>query len=179
MTYVGSLTGMSPGLVVVLLVVVVVAGTLMSVKVVPAAACFVVERHGQYRTMLRPGLNAIVPLLDRVVARFDMREQVMSMREPLVCRDQYVCEAGLNVYFEFEDPSIAYRVDKPQQQLERAVREVLREFAGIVDRDEFLISAQCLMDVAYDATRRSREDWGIRVKRVEVTDLRGPGATAW
>lgn len=165
---------MSPGLVVVLLVVVVVVGMLMAVKIVPAATCAVIERGGQYRTTLSPGLNAIVPLLDRVVARFDMREQVLSMREPLVCRDHYVCEAALNVYFEFEDPSIAYRIDKPQQQLERAVREALREFAGIVDQDEFLTSAQRLTDVAYDATRRSREDWGIRLKRVEVTDLRGP-----
>lgn len=167
---------MSPGLVVVLLAVVVIVGTLTSVKIVPAATCFVVERLGRFRTMLRPGLNAIVPLLDRVVARFDMREQVMSMREPLVCRDHYVCEAVLNLYFEFEDPSTAYRVDMPQQQLERAVRADLREFAGIVDRDEFLTSAQRLTDVAYDATRRSREEWGIRVKRVEVTDLRGPDA---
>lgn len=168
---------MSPGLVVVLLVVVVVVvGMLMGVKIVPAATCFVIERGGQYRSTLRPGLNTVVPLLDRVVARFDMREQVLSMREPLVCRDHYVCEAALNVSFEFEDPSIAYRVDKPQTQLERAVREALREFAGIVDQDEFLTSAQRLTDVAYDTTRRSREDWGIRVKRVEVTDLRGPDA---
>ena len=167
---------MSPGLVVVLLVVVVVVGMLMSVRIVPAATCFVVERRGRYRTTLRPGLNAIVPLLDRVVARFDMREQVLSMREPLVCRDHYVCEAVLNVCFEFEDPSIAYRVDNTQQQLERAVREALREFAGIVDQDEFLNSTQRLTDVAYDATRRSREDWGIVVKRVAVTDLGAPGA---
>lgn len=165
---------MSPGLVVVLLVVVVVVGALMSVKAVPAAGCFVVERRGQYRTMLRPGLNAIVPLLDRVVARFDMREQVMSMREPLVCRDHYVCEAALDVHFQFEDLSIAYRVDQPQQQVERAIRVQLREFAGIVDRDEFLAATQRLTEVAYDATRRSREDWGIRVKRVVVTDLQGP-----
>lgn len=162
---------MSPVLVVVLVVVVVVVGMLMSVKVVPTATCFVVERRSRYRTMLRPGLNAIVPLLDRVVARFDMREQVLSMREPLVCRDNFVCEAALEVYFEVEDPSIAYRVDEPQQQLERAIRDKLREFAGIVDRDEFLTSAQRLTDVAYDATRRSREEWGIRVTRVAVTDL--------
>ncbi|TQL69839.1 SPFH domain/Band 7 family protein [Nocardioides albertanoniae] len=165
---------MSPGLVVVLLAVVVVIGVLMSVKVVPVASCLVVERGGRYRTTLQPGLNTVVPLLDRVVARFDMREQVLSMREPLVCRDHYLCEAGLNVYLEFEDPSIAYRVDKPQQQLESAVRAALRELAGIVDRDELLGSAGRLTDVAYDATRRSREDWGIRVKRIELTDLSGP-----
>lgn len=168
---------MSPGLVVVLVVVVVVVGIRMSVKIVPAATCFVVERRGRYRTTLQPGLHAVVPLLDRVVARFDMREQVLSMREPLVCRDHYVCEAALNIYVELEDPSIAYRVDEPQQRLEGAVREDLREFAGIVDHDEFLTSTQRLTEVAYDATRRSREDWGIRVKRVEVTDLRGPGET--
>ncbi|MEU0316944.1 SPFH domain-containing protein [Nocardioides sp. NPDC006273] len=165
---------MSPGLVVVLLVVVVVVGMLMSVKIVPAATCVVIERGGRFRATLRPGLNTVVPLLDRVVARFDMREQVLSMREPLVCRDHHVCEAVVDVYFEFEDPSVAYRVDKPRQQLERAVRAALREFAGIVGQDEFLTSAQRLTDVAYDATRRSCEDWGIRVKRVEVTDLRGP-----
>lgn len=169
---------MSPGLVVVLLVVVVVAGLLIGVKIVPAATCFVIERGGRYRMTLKPGLNTIVPLLDRVAARFDMREQVLSMREPLVCRDHYVCEADLNVYFEVEDPSIAYRVDRPQQQLERAVRELLRDFAGIVDHDELLTSAQRVTDVAYDATRRSREDWGIRVKRIAVADLRAPGATS-
>ncbi|GGU45383.1 SPFH domain-containing protein [Nocardioides albus] len=167
---------MSPGLVIVLLAVVVVVGVLMSVKIVPAATSFVIERGGQYRTTLGPGLNTIVPLLDRVVARFDLREQVLSMQEPLICRDDYVCEAALNVYFDFEDPSIAYRVDRPQQQLERAIREKLREFAGIVGRDEFLAATQRLTDVAYDATRRSREDWGIRVKRIQVTDLRGPGS---
>ncbi|MEI7057738.1 SPFH domain-containing protein [Nocardioides sp. CCNWLW239] len=165
---------MSPGLVVVLLAVVVVAAMLMSVKIVPAATCFVVERGGRYRTTLKPGLNTIVPLLDRVAARFDMREQVLLMREPLVCRDDYVCEAALEVYFEFEDPSITYRVDHPHQQLERAIRARLREFAGIVDRDEFLAATQRLTEVAYDATRRSREDWGIRVKHVAVTDLQGP-----
>lgn len=165
---------MSPGLVVVLLAVVVVAGLLMSVKIVPVATCFVVERGGRYRTTLKPGLNTIVPLLDQVAARFDMREQVLSMREPLVCRDHYVCEAALDVYFQFEDPAIAYRIAEPQQELERAIREQLREFAGIVDRDEFLAATQRLTEVAYDATRRSREDWGIRVKRVAVTDLRGP-----
>ncbi|MFJ9388530.1 SPFH domain-containing protein [Nocardioides sp. NPDC101246] len=162
---------MSPVLVVVLVVVAVVVGMLMSVKVVPTATCFVVERRSRYRTMLQPGLHPVVPLLDRVVARFDMREQVLSMREPLVCRDNFVCEAALEVYFEVEDPSIAYRVDEPQQQLERAIRDKLREFAGIVDRDELLTSAQRLTDVAYDATRRSREEWGIRVTRVAVTDL--------
>ncbi|NDL60489.1 SPFH domain-containing protein [Phytoactinopolyspora mesophila] len=147
-----------------------------TVRVVPQARRYNIERFGRYRTTLQPGLNFIVPLADRVNTRLDVREQVFSSRpQPVITEDNLVVNIDTVLYYQITDPrAAAYEVADYLQAIDQLTITTLRNVIGSMDLERTLTSREeintQLRNVLDDATGK----WGIRVNRVEIKAIDPP-----
>jgi regulator of protease activity HflC (stomatin/prohibitin superfamily) len=161
------------GLVIVLFAVFTV---LRSVRIVPQARARNVERLGRYHRTLQPGLNFVIPYIDRVYPMIDLREQVVTFRpQPVITEDNLVVEIDNVLYFQVTDPrAAAYEIANYIQAIEQLTVTTMRNVIGSMDLEKTLTSRDTinsqLRGVLDDATGK----WGIRVNRVEVKAIDPP-----
>ena len=181
-------------LVVILAIVVISAG----VKVVPQSETRVVERLGRFHSVLAPGLNFIVPFIDRpktiytrriensignrtivktvATSIIDLREQVYDFpAQQVITRDNVTTEINALLYFQITDPKKAvYEIDNLPNAIEKLTQTSLRNVIGELELDETLSSRDTinwrLQNILDDATNK----WGVKVNRVELQDITPP-----
>jgi regulator of protease activity HflC (stomatin/prohibitin superfamily) len=159
--------------VIALFVIVTVAKAIM---VVPQAQSAVIERLGRFRTVASPGLNFLVPFLDKVRARIDLREQVVSFPpQPVITQDNLTVSIDTVVYFQVTDSRAAvYEISNYIVGVEQLTTTTLRNVVGGMSLEETLTSRDQingqLRGVLDEATGR----WGIRVARVELKAIDPP-----
>ena len=126
-------------IVVVLLVIVVVAKAIM---VVPQAQSAVIERLGRFRTVASPGLTFLVPFLDKVRARIDLREQVVSFPpQPVITEDNLTVSIDTVVYFQVTDSRAAvYEISNYIVGVEQLTTTTLRNVVGGMSLEQTLTS---------------------------------------
>ncbi len=157
-------------------VLVVVFLVISTVRIVPQARRYNVERFGRYRTTLQPGLNFIIPVADRINTRLDVREQVYSSDpKPVITEDNLVVNIDTVLYYQITDPrAAAYEVANYLQAIDQLTVTTLRNVIGSMDLEQTLTSREeinaRLRSVLDDATGK----WGIRVNRVEVKAIDPP-----
>jgi len=97
---------------IVIVAVLVVLVVMSAVRVVPQARRYNVERFGRYRTTLQPGLNFIIPVVDRINTKLDVREHVFSSQpQPVITEDNLVVNIDTVLYYQITDPrAAAYEV---------------------------------------------------------------------
>jgi regulator of protease activity HflC (stomatin/prohibitin superfamily) len=168
---------MDPLLIVALVVVLFVVAVLgKAVRIVPQARARNVERLGRYHRTLTPGLNVVLPFMDRVYPAIDLREQVVSFPpQPVITEDNLVVEIDTVLYFQVTDPrSAAYEIASYLQAVEQLTVTTLRNVVGSMDLEETLTSRDeinsRLRGVLDEATGR----WGLRVNRVEIKAVEPP-----
>lgn len=161
------------GLVIALFVVAIV---LMAVRIVPQARARNVERLGRFQRTLQPGLNVVIPFIDRVHPAIDLREQVVSFQpQPVITEDNLVVEIDTVLYFQVTDPRAAfYEIASYLQAVEQLTVTTLRNVVGSMDLERTLTSRDTinsqLRGVLDDATGK----WGLRVNRVEIKAIDPP-----
>ena len=155
---------------------IVVVLLISSVKVVPQAHARIIERLGRYHRTLNAGLAFVIPIVDKVRSRVDLREQVVSFPpQPVITEDNLVVSIDSVIYFQVTDPRAAtYEIANYLMGIEQLTVTTLRNVIGSMDLEETLtsrdsINAQ-LRGVLDDATGR----WGIRVNRVEIKAIDPP-----
>ncbi|GAA3648914.1 SPFH domain-containing protein [Lentzea atacamensis] len=147
-----------------------------SVLVIPQAQAAVIERLGRFRTIAAPGLNIIVPFIDKVRARIDLREQVVSFPpQPVITQDNLTVSIDTVVYFQVTDPrSAVYEISNYIIGVEQMTITTLRNLVGGMSLEETLTSRDYingqLRGVLDEATGR----WGLRVARVELKSIDPP-----
>jgi regulator of protease activity HflC (stomatin/prohibitin superfamily) len=164
-------------LIAVLLIALLAVFTVMrSVRIVPQARARNVERLGRYHRTLQPGLNFVIPYMDRVYPAIDLREQVVSFQpQPVITEDNLVVEIDTVLYFQVTDPrSAAYEIASYLQAVEQLTVTTLRNVVGSMDLEKTLTSRDSinsqLRGVLDDATGK----WGLRVNRVEIKAIDPP-----
>ena len=183
-------------------VIIVLAITIISagVKVVPQSETRVVERLGRFHSVLGPGLNFIVPFIDRpktiytrrvenaiggkTIVRMtatpviDLREQVYDFpSQQVITRDNVTTEINALLYFQIVDPKKAvYEIDNLPNAIEKLTQTSLRNVIGELELDETLTSRDTinskLQVILDDATNK----WGVKVNRVELQDITPPAS---
>lgn len=168
---------MDPFIVPIIVAAVVVALLVVaSVRIVPQARRYNIERFGRYRRTLQPGLNLIIPVADRVNTKLDIREQVYSSDpRPVITEDNLVVNIDTVLYYQITDPrAAAYEVANYLQAIDQLTVTTLRNVIGSMDLEQTLTSREeinsRLRTVLDDATGK----WGIRVNRVEIKAIDPP-----
>jgi regulator of protease activity HflC (stomatin/prohibitin superfamily) len=161
------------GVLIALLVVIVVART---VRIVPQARARNVERLGRYNRTLQPGLNFIIPFIDRVYPAIDLREQVVTFHpQPVITEDNLVVEIDTVVYFQVTNPkAAAYEIASYLQAVEQLTVTTLRNVVGSMDLERTLTSRDTINSQLRGVLDEATGKWGIRVNRVEIKAIDPP-----
>lgn len=148
----------------------------MSVKSVPQGMEYTVERFGKYTNTLTPGLNIIVPIIDRIGNKMIMMEQVMDVpSQEVITKDNAMVTVDGVIFYQVMDAAkAAYEVSQLAWAILNLVMTNIRTVMGSMDLDELLsrrddINAR-LLSVVDDATT----PWGIKVTRIEIKDIAPP-----
>jgi regulator of protease activity HflC (stomatin/prohibitin superfamily) len=164
------------------LIVVVVAALLAglvvykTVRIVPQARARNVERLGRYRKTLEPGMNLIVPFIDRVKPLIDLREQVVSfLGQPVITEDNLVVKIDTVLFFQVTDPRAAdYEIVDYIQAIEQLTATMLRSVIGSMDLEVTLTSRDKINTMLRGVLDDASGKWGIRVTRVEIKAIDPP-----
>lgn len=165
--------GLAVGLVAVILVLIFVGKT---VRIVPQARARNVERLGRYRKTLEPGINFIIPFIDRVKPLIDLREQVVSFKgQPVITEDNLVVLIDTVLFFQVTDPRAAdYEIVDYIQAIEQITATMLRSVIGSMDLEETLTSRDRINNMLRGVLDEASGKWGIRVTRVEIKAIEPP-----
>ena len=174
-------------LIVIIILAVIIAKE--SLIIVSQSETMVVERLGKYHATLKPGINVIIPFIDRakvIVAlsrgryiytgKIDLREQVYDFdKQNVITKDNVQTQINALLYFQIVDPFKAvYEINNLPNAIEKLTQTTLRNIIGELELDETLTSRDTINSklriVLDDATNK----WGIKVNRVELQDITPP-----
>ncbi len=163
----------------------------MALIIIPQSETKIVERLGKYHATLQPGINLIIPFVDKakeivVIKRglysysnkIDLREQVYDFpKQNVITKDNVQTEINALLYFQIVDPFKAvYEIDNLPNAIEKLTQTTLRNIIGELELDQTLTSRDTintkLRAVLDDATNK----WGIKVNRVELQDITPPAS---
>ncbi|MEV7017754.1 hypothetical protein C1708_05520 [Streptomyces sp. DH-12] len=147
-----------------------------AVRIVPQARARNVERLGRYHKTLTPGLNLVIPYIDRVHPQIDLREQVVSFRpQPVITEDNLVVEIDTVLYFQVTDPRAAfYEIADFLQAVEQLTVTTLRNVVGSMDLEKTLTSRDTINSQLRGVLDEATGKWGLRVNRVEIKAIDPP-----
>ncbi len=147
-----------------------------SIRIIPQARAGVVERLGKYHKTLMPGLNVLVPFIDRVRPLIDMREQVVSFPpQPVITEDNLVVSIDTVVYFQVTDARAAtYEIANYLGAVEQLTTTTLRNVVGGLNLEEALTSRDNINGQLRIVLDEATGKWGIRVGRVELKAIDPP-----
>jgi regulator of protease activity HflC (stomatin/prohibitin superfamily) len=170
---------MSPeliALIVVAIFVLLVVGR--TIRIVPQARAGIVERFGRYNKTLTPGLNIVVPFVDRLRPLLDLREQVISFPpQPVITEDNLVVGIDTVLYFQVTDARAAtYEIANYIQAIEQLTVTTLRNVAGGMDLEKTLTSREEINSQLRVVLDEATGKWGIKVNRVELKSIDPPAS---
>jgi regulator of protease activity HflC (stomatin/prohibitin superfamily) len=147
-----------------------------AIRIVPQARRYNIERFGRYQRTLQPGLNLIIPLVDRVNTKLDVREHVYSSEpKPVITEDNLVVAIDTVLYYQITDPrAAAYGVTNYLQAIDQLTVTTLRNLIGSMDLESTLTSRETINVRLREVLDEATGKWGIRVNRVEIKAIDPP-----
>jgi len=157
-------------------VIIVIITVMRSVRIIPQARARNVERFGRYRKTLEPGMNFIIPGIDRVKKEIDLREQVVSFTgAPVITEDNLSVLIDTVLFFQVTDPRAAdYEIVNYIQAIEQITATMLRSVIGSMDLEKTLTSRDHINNMLRGVLDDASGKWGIRVTRVEIKAIDPP-----
>ena len=169
------MAGLIVAVVLILFVLFVAART---IRIIPQARAGVVERLGRYSRTLTPGLNIVVPFIDRVKPLIDLREQVVPFPpNGVITADNVTVSIDTVLYFTITQPKdVTYEVANPLQAIEQLTVTTLRNIIGGISLEDSLTSRDQINSQLRTVLDEATGPWGIRINRVELKAVDPPGS---
>ena len=186
------------GLFLFILFVLAVVYILKGVIIVQQTEEMIIERWGKFHTVLRPGLNFIIPFIDtphgitmkvsqkgidgqtysyvRIMNKIDMRESVYDFpRQNVITKDNVTISINALLYFQIVDSkSAVYEITNLVDAIEKLTQTTLRNLVGQLDLDETLVSRDKINQELRAILDEATNKWGVKVNRVELQDINPP-----
>lgn len=167
------------------------------IRIVPEQSAVMIERLGKFRCQLDPGLNIIIPVIDKArsvpwrttvkegghkyyvvshITNLDLREQVYDFpSQSVITRDNVGIQVDAVVYFQITDARRAvYEISNLPIALETLTQTTLRNVIGEMDLDDTLTSRETINASLVETIDNAAQAWGVKVNRVEVQDITPP-----
>ena len=160
-----------------MLVLIFVAAILIyTIRIVPQAEAYVVERLGAYHQTWNTGVHFVLPFVDRVANRVTLKEIVKDFDpQPVITKDNVTMQIDTVVYFQITDPKLyTYGVVGPITAIENLTATTLRNIIGDLELDETLTSRDIINTQMRSILDEATDPWGIKVRRVEVKNILPP-----
>lgn len=163
-----------PFLIAILVLIILIA--IPSIKVVPQAKSYVIERLGSYYTTWKNGLHFKIPFVDRVANVVTLKEIVKDFApQPVITKDNVTMQIDTVVYFQITDPKLyTYGVEYPVSAIENLTATTLRNIIGELELDQTLTSRDIINSKMRSILDEATDPWGIKVNRVEVKNILPP-----
>jgi regulator of protease activity HflC (stomatin/prohibitin superfamily) len=164
------------GIIIAVVFVLVILTATRTIRIVPQARARNVERFGRYTRTLEPGMNMIIPFIDRVKSLIDLREQVVSFTgQRVITEDNLVVSIDTVLFFQVTDPRAAdYEITNYIQAIEQLTATMLRSVIGSMDLEQTLTSRETINTQLRGVLDDASGKWGIRVTRVEIRTIDPP-----
>ena len=158
------------------LVVVAVLFAFQSVKVVPQQTAWVVERLGKFHAVLTPGLNFIIPFIDRVAYRHSLKEIPLDTPSQVcITRDNTQLTVDGVLFFQVTDPQRAsYGTSNYVVAITQLAQTTLRSVVGRMELDKTFEERDLINKSVVSAIDEAALNWGVKVLRYEIKDLTPP-----
>lgn len=158
----------------VLLLLIILAAS--SIRIVPQANAFVIERLGSYHMTWSTGLHFLVPFIYRISEKVSLKEQVIDFEpQPVITKDNVTMQIDTVIFFQVTDPkAYTYGVDDPIAALEKLTATTLRNIIGDIDLDSTLTSRDHINSKMRIILDEATDKWGIKVSRVELKNILPP-----
>ena len=173
------------------IVVCVISFAKMALVIIPQSETKIIERLGRYHATLKPGINIIIPFIDRakeivVLNRgryvysnnIDLREQVYDFpKQNVITKDNVQTEINALLYFQIVDPFKAvYEIQNLPNAIEKLTQTTLRNIIGELELDETLTSRDTINTKLRSVLDDATDKWGVKVNRVELQDITPPSS---
>ena len=165
----------SEGLAIAIAVLIFVVVTIAKgVRLVAQGEEWVVERLGKYHATLRPGLNILIPYLDRVAYKLVTKDIILDVQEQeVITRDNAVILTNAIAFVKVTDPVKAvYGVTDFSEAIRNLIMTTLRSIVGEMELDEALSSRDKIKARLRESIADEAVDWGLTVKSVEIQDIK-------
>jgi regulator of protease activity HflC (stomatin/prohibitin superfamily) len=169
---------MSVGIIVVIVILVIlfVVTLAKSIIIIHQAEKGLIERFGRYKETLEPGLRFIIPFMDRLAARVDMRETVLDVEpQAVITQDNVGVTVDAVVYYYCTDAkAVRYEVANFYIAVSKLAQTNLRNLVGDMTLDETLASRERINSSLRVTLDEATDKWGVKVTRVEVKAIEPP-----
>jgi len=167
------------GVVIAILIIILVLAVILLAKgvtIIRQAEKGLVERFGRYKETLDPGLRIIMPFMDSVKARVDMREIVLDIEpQPVITKDNVTVTVDAVVYYYVSEArAVIYEVANFYAAVSKLAQTNLRNVIGEMSLDETLTSRERINAVLQNTLDEATDKWGVKVTRVEVKEIEPP-----
>ncbi len=169
---------MNVGVIVVIVIVVLVfiIALAKAITIIHQAEKGLIERFGRYKETLEPGLRIIMPFVDSMVARVDMRETVLDIQpQAVITKDNVGVTVDAVVYYYVTDAkAVRYEVANFYVAVSKLAQTNLRNLVGDMSLDETLASRERINSALRTTLDEATDKWGVKVTRVEVKEIEPP-----
>ena len=169
---------MNPIVIAFIVIVAILAITALarSIITVRQASKAIIERFGRYKETLDPGLRFLVPFVDKVRARVDLRETVIDIEpQPVITNDNVVVTVDAVVYYYVTDArAVTYEVANFFQAVSKLAQTNLRNVIGEMFLDQTLTGRERINTALRETLDEATDKWGVKVTRVEVKEISPP-----
>lgn len=161
---------------VIILLIIILIIIILSIKIVPQAQRYVIERLGSYYTTWTNGLHFKIPFIDRIANITTAKEIVKDFApQPVITKDNVTMQIDTVVYFQITDAKLyTYGVENPINAIENLTATTLRNLIGELELDQTLTSRDIINSKMRAILDEATDPWGIKVNRVEVKNILPP-----